>query len=132
MPDPDSTPSPEPASPADAAFASRETRNLPMVVPQPAAVAREGGESWFARALRTIFGWKTGSIRSDLKDVLDGGGGETGFSPKESTMLRNILSLRERRVEDVMVPRADIVAVQQDIMLGELLKVFANEEHSRL
>jgi CBS domain containing-hemolysin-like protein len=103
-----------------------------MVVPQPAAVAREGGESWFARALRTIFGWKTGSIRSDLKDVLDGGGGETGFSPKESTMLRNILSLRERRVEDVMVPRADIVAVQQDIMLGELLKVFANEEHSRL
>ena len=39
-------------------------------------------------------------------------------------MLKNILALRERRIEDVMVPRADIVAVQQDISLGELIKVF--------
>ena len=39
-------------------------------------------------------------------------------------MLKNILALRERRIEDVMVPRADIVAVQQDISLGELVKVF--------
>ena len=37
-------------------------------------------------------------------------------------MLRNILGLRERRVGDVMVPRADIVAVQQDIALGELVQ----------
>ena len=47
-------------------------------------------------------------------------------------MLQNILALRERRVADVMVPRADIVAVQRDIGLGELLKVFANAGHSRL
>jgi CBS domain containing-hemolysin-like protein len=31
-----------------------------------------------------------------------------------------------------MVPRADIIAVRQDITLGELLKVFANQGHSRL
>ena len=31
-----------------------------------------------------------------------------------------------------MVPRADIVAVQQDIPLGELVKVFENAGHSRL
>src|SRR5580658_3718504 len=31
-----------------------------------------------------------------------------------------------------MVPRADIVAVQQDIPLGELVKVFENAAHSRL
>ena len=47
-------------------------------------------------------------------------------------MLQNILALRERRVEDVMVPRADIVAVQKDITLGELMKVFASAGHSRL
>jgi CBS domain containing-hemolysin-like protein len=47
-------------------------------------------------------------------------------------MLRNILGLRERRVEDVMVPRADIVAVQQDVSLGELIKVFEGAGHSRL
>ena len=58
--------------------------------------------------------------------------GETGFSPEESGMLKNILGLRERRVADVMVPRADIIAVQQEIALGELMKVFASAGHSRL
>ena len=47
-------------------------------------------------------------------------------------MLKNILSLRERRVDDVMVPRTDIVAVQQDVALGDLLKVFKDAAHSRL
>ena len=64
--------------------------------------------------------------------LLDGAATETGFSPDESRMLKNILSLRERRLDDLMVPRADIVAVQQDIALGELLKVYANQGHSRL
>jgi CBS domain containing-hemolysin-like protein len=125
-------PNSDPTSPRDPAPAAGETRNLPVPVPRPALVAPEAGESWLSRALRTLFGWKPGSIRSDLKDVLDAGAGETGFSPKESAMLRNILGLRERRVADVMVPRADIVAVQQDIALGELLKVFASAAHSRL
>jgi CBS domain containing-hemolysin-like protein len=47
-------------------------------------------------------------------------------------MIRNILALRERRIEDVMVPRADIIAVQQDITLGELVRVFEGAGHSRL
>src|SRR5258708_10580308 len=47
-------------------------------------------------------------------------------------MLKNILSLHERRLDDRMVPRADIVAVQQDIPLGELVKVFENASPSRL
>jgi CBS domain containing-hemolysin-like protein len=58
--------------------------------------------------------------------------GETGFSPEERAMLKNILGLRERRVEDVMIPRADIVAVQRDIPIGELVKVFEGAGHSRL
>jgi CBS domain containing-hemolysin-like protein len=126
MPDNDPSRASEPAT------AAGETPNLPVLVPRPSEVARGGGEGWFARALRAIFGWKPGSIRADLRDVLEAGAGETGFSPTESAMLKNILGLRERRIVDVMVPRADIVAVQQDIPLGELLKVFASAEHSRL
>jgi CBS domain containing-hemolysin-like protein len=123
---PDSPPSPAANSPS-------EQRNLPVVVPRPSDVAREGGESWFARVLRTLFGWKAGSIRADLEVVLEAGAlGDAGFSAKESTMLKNILGLRERRIADVMVPRADIVAVQKDISLGELVKVFEAAEHSRL
>jgi CBS domain containing-hemolysin-like protein len=107
-------------------------KNLPVPVPRPAEVARTGGESWLGRTLRALFGWRTDTIRSDLRDALRTGGDATGFSPKESVMLQNILGLRGRQVVDVMVPRADIVAVQQDIALGELLKVFASAGHSRL
>jgi CBS domain containing-hemolysin-like protein len=122
----------DPAPSSDSAPPASENRNLPVPVPLPRLVARDDGETWIGRALRALFGWKTGSIRADLRDVLETGGGETGFSPKESTLLKNILGLRERRVEDVMVPRADIIAVQQDIVLGELMKVFESAGHSRL
>jgi CBS domain containing-hemolysin-like protein len=65
--------------------------------------------------------------------VLEAAGpGEAGVSPEERTMIKNILALRGRRIEDVMVPRGDIIAVQQDISLGELVKVFEKAGHSRL
>ena len=47
-------------------------------------------------------------------------------------MLRNILGLHERRIADVMVHRADIVAVKRDISLGELMSLFESAAHSRL
>jgi CBS domain containing-hemolysin-like protein len=122
MPDSDPTSS---SSPTGAPF---EPRNLPVPVPP----AREGG-NWFMRGLRTLLGWKPTTVRADLKDILDAmSPGESGFSPEESRMLKNILGLRERRVGDVMIPRADIVAVQQDIKLGDLVRVFEGASHSRL
>jgi hemolysin (HlyC) family protein len=122
-------PDSDPTNSSSAGGAPFEPRNLPVPVPP----ARDGGENWLVRAFRTLFGWKPGSMRADLKDVLDAmTPGESGFSPDESRMLKNILGLRERRVGDVMVPRADIVAVQQDIKIGELVRVFEGAAHSRL
>ncbi|HEX3858099.1 MAG TPA: hemolysin family protein [Pseudolabrys sp.] len=121
-------PDSDPVHSTDGAY---EPRNLPVPVPQARDAAPEGG-NWLARAFRSLFGWKAGSIRSDLKDVLDAAHAETGFTPEESRMLKNILGLRERRVGDVMVPRADIIAVQQDIQIGELVRVFESATHSRL
>ncbi|MGE0563315.1 MAG: hemolysin family protein [Pseudolabrys sp.] len=124
---PDSVP-PGSGDPSNPPF---DGKNLPVPVPQPRQVARDS-ESWIGRALRTLFGWKPGSIRADLSDVLDAAPGDSGFSPQESRMLKNILGLRERRVDDVMIPRADIIAVQQDTPLGELIKVYQVAGHSRL
>jgi CBS domain containing-hemolysin-like protein len=121
-------PDPEPSSSSEA----DATRNLPVPVTRPYERAREPGEGWLARVLRALFGWKPDSIRAGLADVLEEGAGETGFSPTERIMLRNILGLRERRIADVMVPRADIIAVQREIPLGELMKVFESAGHSRL
>jgi len=118
-----------PDSDPPSSAAPYEPRHLPVPMPQ----RRENGEGWLARMLRALFGWKAGSIRADLKDVLDAmTPGESGFSPEESRMLKNILGLRERRVGDVMIPRADIIAVQQDIKLGELVRTFEGAGHSRL
>jgi CBS domain containing-hemolysin-like protein len=105
-----------------------ERRGLPMVVPQ----AGELNEGWFARVMRILFGWRAAATRADLELVLTAEQPESGFSPAEAAMLKNILNLRECRIEGVMVPRTDIVAVQQDITLGELVMVFAGAGHSRL
>ena len=117
---------------ADPPAAPTGQRNFPRLARRSNGLTRDNRESWLNRILRAVFGWSPTSIRSDLKVLLDGTAAETGFSPDESRMLKNILSLRERRLDDLMVPRADIVAVQQDIPLGELVKVFENASHSRL
>jgi CBS domain containing-hemolysin-like protein len=79
-----------------------------------------------------LFGWRAPSPRADLELVLTAEPAQSDFSPEEAAMLKNILGLRETRIERIMVPRADIVAVQQDITLGELIKVFEVAGHSRL
>ena len=114
--------------------APAERVNLPVLVPQPSALSRETGDGWLARVLRVVFGWKPSTARADLQTVLANGSelGESGFSPQERIMLGNILALRGRRIDDVMVPRADIISVQRDILLGELIKVFEGAGHSRL
>jgi len=105
-----------------------EHRGLPMVVPQP----DEPQEGWLTRVMRILFGWKAAATRADLEEVLTSQQPQSGFSREEAAMLKNILGLRECRIESVMVPRADIVAVQQDMTLGELIRVFEVAGHSRL
>jgi CBS domain containing-hemolysin-like protein len=110
---------------------------LPPAPEEPAAgkptAAEKPSESWLDRFRALIRLRGSGSLRSDLEEELsEPAGGKTEFSPTERAMLQNILELRERRIGDVMVPRADIIAVQQNIQLGELLKVFASAGHSRL
>ena len=123
---PDSEPS------QDKKDGQRNPGNLPAVV-QDGELLRPATDNWLLRAIRTLFGWKAGSVREDLKVVLEATTPEdVGFSVIERTMLRNILSLHERRIADVMVHRADIIAVKSDIPLGELLSLFESAAHSRL
>ena len=105
---------------------------LPAVVHQ-GEVLRPLQGNFLIRAIRSLFGWKPGSVRDDLQIVLDTSPhDDTGFSALERTMLRNILGLHDRRIADVMVHRADIVAIKQDIQLGELMSLFQSAAHSRL
>ncbi|WAC28238.1 transporter associated domain-containing protein [Ancylobacter sp. SL191] len=85
--------------------------------------------------LRQLIGGRrfSGSLRTDLAEALAANiDTAADLTPTERSMLKSVLGLRELRIGDLMVPRADIVAVQKDISLGELLTVFANAGHSRL
>ncbi len=89
-------------------------------------------ERWYDRLL-TRFGLKSReSIRDDLEDALAETFGDPNFSPQERAMLKNVLGFHRIRVDDVMVPRADIVAVAADTNLGDLLNLFRTAGHSRL
>jgi len=74
------------------------------------------------------------TIRENLQDALSGHGmwDDQTISPGERAMLHNILRLREVRVDDVMIPRAEVYAVDQKTTLGELLKLFETHGHSRM
>ena len=82
--------------------------------------------------LRALFGLGAASIRDDIEDALEGTETAGAFSPQERAMLRNVLDLHEVRVEDIMVPRADVIAVSLSMTLNEVLSVFRNAGHSRL
>jgi len=73
------------------------------------------------------------SLRESLEGALEETeGGEASITSQERLMLLNILSFNELRVDDVMVPRADIIAIDETQGLKEVLGVFAKAAHSRL
>lgn len=100
------------------------------------AARSEGNKTastFWSRAARLLRGASTSSLREDLADALmTDAGSDTAFSPEERAMLNNILRFREVRVEDVMVPRADIEAVDQSITIGELMVLFEESGRSRM
>lgn len=83
--------------------------------------------------LAGYFKQRNGTLREEIADALaEGQPDEMSFAPAERAMLENILQLREVRVEDVMIPRADMQAVELSTTLGELLVRFEDSGHSRL
>lgn len=90
-------------------------------------------EAWYDRLLNVFQMRPRDSLRTDIEEALaEPDTGEDAFSPLERAMLKNVLGLHKVRVDDVMLPRADIVAVASDTSLGDLLKLFRTAGHSRL
>jgi len=77
-------------------------------------------------------GRQSASLRENLEDELAREGGDAAFSPEERMLLGNILRLRELRVDDVMIPRADIDAVDLDTSLSRVMELFQKSGHSRM
>ncbi|MEO6014176.1 MAG: hemolysin family protein [Devosia sp.] len=111
-----------------------ETKERPQAEPpSPPAPATARGQSLITR-LKAMFAFRTVSLRDDLEVALESeASGETAdFSESERTILQNVLQLGEKRVEDVMVPRADIEAIDIDSTLGAMIARFRLVGHSRI
>ncbi len=74
------------------------------------------------------------TLRASIEDVIGQHvADEHGdLSAEERLMLQNILQFGQQRVSDVMVPRADIIAVDAQTTLSELFSVFIDANHSRI
>ncbi|MGI8724295.1 MAG: hemolysin family protein [Methyloceanibacter sp.] len=87
--------------------------------------------SWFERLLAT-FGL---GEEPDLRELIEKAvarSKEDTLTAQQRAMLFKILRLGKLTVEDVMVPRADIIAVEESIPVDDLMRVFRQAEHSRL
>jgi CBS domain containing-hemolysin-like protein len=101
--------------------------------PSPTALAAPRGHSLWTR-LRALFALRSPSLRDDLEVALESeAAGETAdFSLPERKILQNVLQLGDKHVEDVMVPRADIEAIDIECTLGDLIARFRKAGHSRI
>ena len=99
--------------------------------PNPPSEARAERTSLMMR-IRALFGMNEASVREDLEEVLDESSADAELSAHERTMLKNVLNLHDVRVNDIMIPRADIIGASIGANLGEILAIFRAAEHSRL
>ncbi|WP_020398348.1 hemolysin family protein [Kordiimonas gwangyangensis] len=91
----------------------------------------------FMRSLKDMLGIRPSetTLRESLEEALEEHEEETrgpSLRQEEREMLFNVIEYAALRVDDVMVPRADIVAVNYDISYADLVRVFADGSHSRM
>lgn len=91
-----------------------------------------GGQGWMA-ALRAMLGLSgPQTMRDTLETVLKQEESDGAFTAEERGMLLRLLRFGGSRVDDVMVPRADITAVEESEPLSELVRTFHDAGVSRI
>ncbi|MEG3617053.1 hemolysin family protein [Magnetovibrio sp. PR-2] len=103
--------------------------------PDPSEATTEVRRDKFT--LGSLFDWLRGrngeTARDQLEELIEETeDGETSLNTDERQLLLNILELRDQTVADVMVPRADIIAIKVDSTLETLIEIISEEAHSRM
>ncbi len=95
-----------------------------------------GGRSWW-QAFKERLPWAAANgeptVREALAELIEESGeSDAPIDAHERLLLSNILHLRDVKAEDVMMPRADIVAAPIDTALPDLVRQMVAEGVSRL
>ena len=106
---------------------------IPVTDEDTSAPQKSGGifRDWLRMLRRGRNG--DGSIRDTLEELIEEREeSDQPINEDERLLLANIFELRDRTVHDVMVPRADIVAIEGETALSDIIDVITGEGHSRL
>jgi CBS domain containing-hemolysin-like protein len=112
---------------------AEDTSSRPEVAAPEASPPSVSPIAWLNRLMTRLGFQEAPTMRGVLERALDEAshGGLT-LAPPQRDMLLRTMRFGELRVDDVMVPRADIIAIDENATLGELLAEFRRAEHSRL
>ncbi len=110
------------------------TPDLTDTDPSAADLVDEDSPGLLTRIKRLLGLARPPSTRQQIQNLLhkDAMATARDFSRQERSMLRNILRFDTLRVDDVMLPRADIIAIDEQATLSELFNLFETSSHSRI
>ncbi|MEM9172023.1 MAG: transporter associated domain-containing protein [Pseudomonadota bacterium] len=69
--------------------------------------------------------------REEIIDLIDEAGEQEIFDEEERSMLAGVLEVAETQVREVMVPRSQMVVLEEGVPFGEMLKEIIESGHSR-
>ena len=97
----------------------------------------EGGSRLWRGMRSLIFGEDSEqTLRDEIEEAIDEAEDQRpvagDLTPTERQMLRNLLHFGERTAGDICVTRGDIMSVPSTIGFEDLVRAFADAEHSRL
>jgi magnesium and cobalt transporter len=86
------------------------------------------------RFLKIPFRKNPDSVRKTITELIQESPqeGSSSLNSEERTLLSNVLRLRDMSVDDVKIPRADIIAISVDIKFTELIKLISETPFTRL
>jgi magnesium and cobalt transporter len=86
------------------------------------------------RFLKILFRKNPDSVRKTITELIQESPqeGSSSLNSEERTLLSNVLRLRDMSVDDVKIPRADIIAISVDIKFTELIKLISETPFTRL
>jgi CBS domain containing-hemolysin-like protein len=91
------------------------------------------GSPGLISGLLARIGLRSPTLREMLETGLkEGPDADAAFSTEEREMLQRLLRFGNLRVYDIMVPRADIIAVEENDSLAELVRTFGEAGVSRI
>ena len=90
------------------------------------------GRTSFSGWLKGLFSPQT-ALKESIEEVIEELEDEqSSFGEEELSIIKNTLTFRNKRVDDIMVPRADIVAVEASSTFEQVMEVFVEGTTSRL